>query len=106
MQQLDDIDTAVVTETVFDVPDADMYLIARRDEHALIYAVDDHSDGKDNEFHTTVYYCHGMDDIDCVNQSVDRACWNVSLESKVRGYESRTWMEMYNVEDHYAEQAA
>jgi hypothetical protein len=40
------IDTAVVTETVFDVPDADMYLVARRDEHALIYAVDDHSDGK------------------------------------------------------------
>jgi len=51
------IDTAVVTETVFDVPDADMYLVAR-------------------------------------------------LESKVRGYESRTWMEMYNVEDHYAEQLA
>jgi hypothetical protein len=47
-----------------------------------------------------------MDDIHCVNQSVDKACWNVSLESKVRGYESRTWMEMYNVEDHYAEQVA
>jgi hypothetical protein len=103
MQQ--SIDTATATETTYDVPDADMFFTARRDGHAVLYAVDDHSDGKDNEFHTDVYYCKG-NDVTHVNTTVDKACYNIALEDKVGGYEARARWAMWDVVDYYAEQQA
>jgi len=101
MEMEDMIDTTVVTDTAYDVHDADMFYIASRDEYALVYAVDDHSVGDDLEFRITTYYCNDNGDVYEADTEIDDWSVGITVEQRTRDLDWMATHELMNCEAHY-----
>jgi len=95
------IDTYTVTDTGYDVHDADAYTIATRDEYALLHAVDDNSSGDDNQFVVTTYYCNDNGDVFKADSEIDDYSVGITAEEKADDLQHMAKHHLYDCEAHF-----